>query len=159
VRLATLRGALRVSRDLDSIDWRFSVPSTQKSTTQQSSSPPKKPKSKSAGGASKNGSRITKGRVIAGAAGLAAAAAATAGAVLYKRKGGSNGDRAVFHVKPDGEGWVVKGDGAERASSTHGTKKDALAAGRELAHKRVPSQLVVHKSDGKVQETWSYDPT
>ncbi|HEX6199470.1 MAG TPA: DUF2188 domain-containing protein [Thermoanaerobaculia bacterium] len=136
------------------------MPSTQKSTTQQSSSPPKKPKtkSKSAAGASKNGSRITKGKVIAGAAGLAAAAAATAGAVLYKKKGGSE-SRAVFHVKPQDDGWVVKGDGAERASSTHGTKKEALAAGRELAHQRVPSQLVVHKSDGKVQETWSYDPT
>lgn len=133
------------------------MPSTQKSTTQQSSSPPKKPKSTSAGGASKNGSRLTKGKVIAGAAGLAAAAAATAGAVLYKKKGGSGDGRAVFHVKPEGDGWVVKGDGAERASSTHGTKKEALAAGRELAHQRVPSQLVVHKSDGKVQETWSYD--
>lgn len=136
------------------------MPNTQKSTAQQSSSPPKKPKSKSAGGASKNGSRITKGKVLAGAAGLAAAAAATTGAVLYNRKskgGATGGSRTVYHVQPDGDGWVVKGEGAERASSTHGTKKEALAAGRELAHKRIPSQLVVHKSNGKIQEAWSYD--
>ena len=104
----------------------------------------------------KNGANhLSKGQLIAGAAGLAAAATA-AGAVLYKRKSGS-GHRTVYHVKPNGEGWAVEGDGAERAASTHETKKEALSAARELAHKKVPSQLVVHKADGSVQEKFSYD--
>lgn len=105
----------------------------------------------------KSAAGLSKGQLIAGAAGLAAAATA-AGAVLYKTKGGS-GNRTVYHVKPDGEGWVVKGDGAERAVSTHDTKKEALTAARELAHGKAPSQLVVHKSDGSVQEKFSYDTT
>jgi len=104
----------------------------------------------------KNGANhLSKGQLIAGAAGLAAAATA-AGAVLYKRKSGS-GHRTVYHVKPNGEGWAVEGDGAERATSTHETKKEALSAARELAHKKVPSQLVVHKADGSVQEKFSYE--
>jgi hypothetical protein len=103
----------------------------------------------------KNGANLSTGQLIAGAAGLAAAATA-AGAVLYKMKSGS-GHRTVYHVKPNGEGWAVEGDGAERATSTHETKKEALSAARELAHKKVPSQLVVHKADGSVQEKFSYD--
>jgi len=103
----------------------------------------------------KNGANLSTGQLIAGAAGLAAAATA-AGAVLYKMKSGS-GHRTVYHVKPNGEGWAVEGDGAERAASTHETKKEALSAARELAHKKVPSQLVVHKADGSVQEKFSYD--
>ena len=105
----------------------------------------------------KSAAGLSKGQLIAGAAGLAAAATA-AGAVLYKTKSGS-GNRTVYHVKPDGEGWVVKGDGAERAVSTHDTKKEALTAARELAHGKAPSQLVVHKSDGSVQEKFTYDAT
>ena len=134
------------------------MPSTQKSTPKKSTA---SRTSAQSGGSSakkaasaKNGFGLSKGKILAGAAGLAAAATA-AGAVIYKKK--SNSGRTVYHVKPDGEGWTVKGDGAERASSTHGTKKEALTAARELAHNKVPSQLVVHKADGSVQEKWSYD--
>lgn len=131
------------------------MPTTRKSSTQQSSSPRNKPPGGSATGTSKNGSRLSTGKVLAATAGLAAAA--TAGAVLYKTKGAGGNGRTVYHVQPDGDGWVVKGSGAERASSTHATKKDALSAARELAHHKVPSQLVVHGSDGKIQDSWSYD--
>jgi hypothetical protein len=103
----------------------------------------------------KEGTGMSTGQLLAGAAGLAAAA--TAGAVLYKTKGGS-GHRTVYHVKPNGDGWAVKGAGAKRAASTHSTKKEALEAARELAHGKVPSQLVVHRADGSVQEKLSYDP-
>ena len=158
------------------------MPSTQKSTPRKSSGP-RKTTTRSGGSAAKsaksavsslkstagslggkvaqsaksvkNGANLSTGQLIAGAAGLAAAATA-AGAVLYKMKSGS-GHRTVYHVKPNGEGWAVEGDGAERATSTHETKKEALSAARELAHKKVPSQLVVHKADGSVQEKFSYD--
>lgn len=132
------------------------MPGTRKSTTHKSSSPRKKLR-RGTGGSSKNGSRFSTGKILAATAGLAAAA--TAGAVLYRTKGDSSGSngRTVYHVQPDGDGWAVKGAGAERAVSTHGTKKEALTAGRELAHNQVPSQLVVHKSDGKIQESWSYE--
>jgi hypothetical protein len=142
------------------------MPSTQKSTPRKSSAKAAVSSLKSTAGSlggkvaksaksMKNGANLSKGQLIAGAAGLAAAATA-AGAVLYKMKSGS-GHRTVYHVKPNGEGWAVEGDGAERATSTHETKKEALSAARELAHKKVPSQLVVHKADGSVQEKFSYD--
>ena len=54
-----------------------------------------------------------------------------------------------------GGGGTAAGSGG--AKSHHGTKKEALTAGRELAHSKVPSQLVVHKSDGTIQESWTYD--
>ena len=36
------------------------------------------------------------------------------------------------HVTPHPEGWAVKKDGAERASSIHDTQADAVKAGREI---------------------------
>lgn len=101
-----------------------------------------------------------KGKVLAASAGVAAAAVA-AGVAYYRGTRGSGGassnGRTVYHVLPASEGWQVKGEGAERSVSHHSTKKEALSAGRELAHGKVPSQLVVHKSDGSIQESWSYD--
>jgi len=96
--------------------------------------------------------RITTGRVIAAAAGVAAATAAG----IAVAKGRSKG-RTVYHVQPEGDDWVVKGEGAKRASSRHDTKNDAVSAGRETAKKRLPSQLVVHKADGSVDTSYSYE--
>lgn len=124
-----------------------------KRTTKSSSSTQKTAKQD---GSSNNGSSLPKGKILAATAGVAAAAAAAGVAYFRTSKGSANG-RTVYHVLPASEGWQVKGQGAERASSVHGTKKEALTAGRDLAHGKVPSQLVVHKSDGTVQESWTYD--
>ena len=38
-----------------------------------------------------------------------------------------------YHVVPQGEGWALKREGAQRASSLDQTQADAIAAGKELA--------------------------
>lgn len=72
------------------------------------------------------------------------AAAAAAGAA----------ERTVVRVVPQEEGWAVERDGA--AASTHGTKAEALRAGRSLARGQEPSLLVVLKQDGTEQDTIAY---
>jgi hypothetical protein len=95
--------------------------------------------------------------IAAAATGVAAAAAAAGVAFFRATKDNTPSGRKIYHVTPNSDGWEVKGQGAERAVSTHSTKKEALPSARELAHNQVPSQLVVHKSDGTIQESWSYD--
>ena len=54
-------------------------------------------------------------------------------------------------------GWKVQAEGADRASSVHRTKPEAVAAAKELAKHRAPSQLLVYKKDGlEVQEEQTY---
>jgi poly(hydroxyalkanoate) granule-associated protein len=64
---------------------------------------------------------------------------------------------AVLHLLPQGEGWRIEAEGAKAPLSTHGTKAEALAAGREAAGKRMPSKLVVHRLDDTVQTTYAYE--
>jgi hypothetical protein len=53
-------------------------------------------------------------------------------------------------------GWKVY-EGADRASSVHRTRAEAVAAGKELARRQAPSQLLVYKKDGlEVQEEQTY---
>ena len=107
-------------------------------------------------GNSKKKSGMTGGKVLATAAGVAAATAA--GVVAVKKfRGNSGGAKLkVYHVLPGDEGWSVKAEDAERASSTHSTKKEALDAARELVKGREPSQLVIHRLDGTVQDAHTY---
>jgi poly(hydroxyalkanoate) granule-associated protein len=62
----------------------------------------------------------------------------------------------VLHLLPQDEGWRIEAEG-EALLSTHATKDEALAAGREAASRQQPSKLVVHRLDGTVQMTYSYD--
>jgi len=63
----------------------------------------------------------------------------------------------VYHVSPHDEGWAVIREGAERATKLFGTKKEAVSAGRDIAKNHIPSQLVVHKQDRSVQESFTYE--
>mgnify|MGYP006296315939 CR=1 FL=1 len=63
----------------------------------------------------------------------------------------------ILHVIPGEDGWVVKAEGEDAPVSTYDTKKEAVSAGRKEAKTSVPSQLIVHKQDRSVQETFSYD--
>lgn len=63
----------------------------------------------------------------------------------------------VLHVVPTNEGWVVTIEGEDTPASTHDTKKEAVRAARETAKEHAPSQLVIHKQDRSVQESFSYD--
>ncbi len=65
----------------------------------------------------------------------------------------------TYVVSPHAEGgWGVEVEGAGRASSVHRTKAEAQAAGKELARRHAPSQLLVYKKDGlEVQEEQTYE--
>ena len=64
-----------------------------------------------------------------------------------------------YLVAPHADGgWKVQVEGADRATSVHRTKAEAVAAGKELARGQAPSQLLVYKEDGvEVQEEKTYE--
>lgn len=66
--------------------------------------------------------------------------------------------RKTFHVTYDTlvEQWMVGYGGARTAFSAHGTKEEAIQAGRELAQKQQPSRLIIHRLDGSVQTKHAY---
>jgi uncharacterized protein YjbJ (UPF0337 family) len=70
------------------------------------------------------------------------------------------GELKTYLVRPHAEkkkGWKVEAEGARRASSVHRTKAEAVAAAKELARSRAPSQVLVYKQDGlTVQEERTY---
>ena len=67
------------------------------------------------------------------------------------------GERTTYYVRahPAG-GWRVQAEGTSRATSVHKTKNEAVASGKRLARSRPPSQLLVYKQDGSVQEEQTY---
>jgi NADPH-dependent ferric siderophore reductase len=52
------------------------------------------------------------------------------------------------HVIPGGDGWSVVGEGDKRPTATFTPKREAIDAGRELAH-RLDVDLVVHGRNGQ----------
>lgn len=85
----------------------------------------------------------------------AAAAAAVAGVVVAKLRSG--GRSTVLHVRPGADGWDLVSGRDDESLASFATKRDAVAAGRAAAHRCVPSELVVHRSDGSVQKHHSYE--
>lgn len=65
----------------------------------------------------------------------------------------------TYLVKPHADGgWKVQAEEATRATSVHRTKAEAVSAGRELARREKPSQLLIYKEDGfEVQEEKTYE--
>lgn len=60
------------------------------------------------------------------------------------------------HVTPrEGGSWAVKKSGAQRASSVHERKSDAVKVARQAARKE-QSELVVHNKDGRIAEKDSH---
>jgi uncharacterized protein YdaT len=68
--------------------------------------------------------------------------------------------RTVLHVTHDDGQWKVKKENAQRASSVHDTKEEAVNQAREQAKQGKPSQVVIHKKDNTIQEerTYGSDP-
>lgn len=67
--------------------------------------------------------------------------------------------RTVIRVVPKaGGGWKTTRSG--QTISSHRKKTNAVQVGRGLAKKKQPSQLVIHKKDGKIQteHTYQNDP-
>ena len=59
------------------------------------------------------------------------------------------------HTVPREGKWLNEVEGGERASSTHDTKDEAVAAGRGLARNR-KTEHVIHNSAGTFGERQSY---
>jgi uncharacterized protein YdaT len=60
-----------------------------------------------------------------------------------------------IHVTPHQDGWAVKKEGGERASSVHDTKAEALEQGRDQA-RNDHVELVIHRKDGTIQDSDSF---
>ncbi|MFQ5570988.1 MAG: phasin family protein [Rhodothermales bacterium] len=86
---------------------------------------------------------------------------ATLATVIEKGKGGaaaSDGKtkKAVYHVVPRDEGWAIKEEGNTTPVAVYGTKGEATKQARSLAKTKAPSRLVLHRKDGSIQDSTSY---
>jgi hypothetical protein len=99
-----------------------------------------------------------KQKKVAAAAAAAAAGVAVvaAGVAVARRRRSRAQETTVIHVLPKDDRWEVRGEGAQRATSVHETKREAVAAARQRAREREPSRLVVHRVDGSVQDSFAY---
>jgi hypothetical protein len=59
------------------------------------------------------------------------------------------------HVVPHTNGWAVKGEGNQRATSLHDTQQQTINAGRDIARNQ-QSELVIHRPDGRIREKDSH---
>jgi len=57
--------------------------------------------------------------------------------------------KKVYHVVRRDDGWVVRGEDAERAISIYSTQREAVHRARELAQGR-GNKMVVHGRDGQI---------
>lgn len=71
--------------------------------------------------------------------------------------------RVVYRVGPSGSIWTLKRDGV--LQSNHNLKENAVQAGRSAARAewevyKNPSQLVIHRADGTIEDesTYGNDP-
>ena len=60
-----------------------------------------------------------------------------------------------IHTSKQGEKWVNKAEGNQRASNAHDTKAEAQAAGKDMAIDRGVEHYV-HKQDGTIGERNTY---
>jgi len=68
------------------------------------------------------------------------------------KKRGSNS----HHVVPNpAGGWDIKRGGANRASSHHDTKQQAIDRGREISRNQ-STELRIHNKDGKISRSDSH---
>jgi hypothetical protein len=63
--------------------------------------------------------------------------------------------RTKIEVAPSGSGWIVTREGFGR-DSTHVTKDAATQRAVQLARSKQPSQLIIRRVDGSVQDTRHY---
>jgi len=59
------------------------------------------------------------------------------------------------HVIPYRDRWAVRGEGNDRPTSIHNTQGEAIKAAREIATNQ-RSDLIVHRTDGRIRERDSY---
>jgi uncharacterized protein YdaT len=59
------------------------------------------------------------------------------------------------HVVPVGNGWAVKGQGAERISVITSSQREAIDYARQIA-RDAHAEIIVHGRDGKIRDRTSY---
>lgn len=65
--------------------------------------------------------------------------------------------RYVLHVVPHNPpGWAVKEQGAQQALQTFTTKQPAIDWAVARAKASQPSQVVIHRADGTIENEWTY---
>lgn len=92
------------------------------------------------------------GVAAAGVAGIAGIAAA----VQYLRRDAEG--RAVLHVIADESEWHITSEGKEEPLGRFPTKEETVEAARQLAQEAAPSDLIIHRLDGSVMRSHSYEP-
>ena len=63
------------------------------------------------------------------------------------------------HVVPHQEGWAIKPEGRQRASTIHRTQGEAIARAREIAQNQ-KTELFIHGRDGRIRarDSHGHDP-
>jgi uncharacterized protein YdaT len=64
-------------------------------------------------------------------------------------------NRNRHHVVPHDNGWAVRREGSERASSVTRTKEQAVEQARDIAQ-RERGEVIIHRENGTIQEERSY---
>jgi hypothetical protein len=64
--------------------------------------------------------------------------------------------RKVYHLRFIKKRWELKGASAKQASRIFTTKEKALKESPTIVRNQNPSQLVIHKLDGKIEDTRNY---
>lgn len=59
------------------------------------------------------------------------------------------------HVVPHEDGWAVRIEGNERASSVHPTQREAIEEGRDRA-RRDGTEFLIHGENGRIRDRDSY---
>lgn len=60
-----------------------------------------------------------------------------------------------YHVVPHAEGWAVKREGNDRATSVHSTQADAIGSAKQHA-KNNQTEVVIHRPNGQIRDSDSY---
>ncbi len=66
-------------------------------------------------------------------------------------------NRKNVHVTQHPDGWQVRREGAERASSVQRTQREAIARAREIAQTE-RGEVFIHGEDGRIRDRDSYGP-
>lgn len=64
--------------------------------------------------------------------------------------------RKVYHLEFKKKRWELKGATAKQASRVFETKDKALKEAPKIVRKKQPSQLKIHKKNGKLEEARNY---
>jgi hypothetical protein len=64
-------------------------------------------------------------------------------------------ERKGQHVVPSERGWAVRKAGSTRATSSHATQQEAIAAATAIARNQ-RTELYIHGRDGRIRERNSF---